>query len=198
MPRIMLNDFVEVVKKSGLPKVTKVAQIKNRDVYSPMTDFYKPLRDEIVELHKKNGDKTSLTKVLNGLSDPKKQANYPAAISGYQKWWGKKKLEWFQPSNASYAYQGIEVSLNPELGLRIDGQPHILKLYLKDEKLPKAHADIITGLMELGLRSKFKDESINILDVRNAKTFAFGEGIKRVQYLINSELSFIATLWNEV
>lgn len=57
---ISLTDLVDVISKSGSPKATKVNQIKNRKPYHPTADFYKPLRDEIIRIHKEGLEKKLL------------------------------------------------------------------------------------------------------------------------------------------
>ena len=49
MPQISLTDFVDIVSTSGTPKATKVKQVKYRPAYNPAIDFYKRIRDDIVE-----------------------------------------------------------------------------------------------------------------------------------------------------
>lgn len=199
MPKIMLGDFADVVSKSGSPKATKVAQIKNRPDYSPITDFYKPLRDAIIEVHQSGGEKKALSAVMKGVQDQKKQSNYPAAIAGYQKWWGRKKVAWVKPTTGLYSYQGIEVSVNPEIGLTMDGVKHIIKLHLKADALVKNRADLITGLMELTLRENVgKDCVVGILDVRNAKLFRFGSDLHAFHAMVDSELAYVAAIWDRV
>ena len=55
MPQISLTDFVDVVAKAGRPKATKVRQVKERHAYEPAFDFYKSLREHIVENHRHDG-----------------------------------------------------------------------------------------------------------------------------------------------
>jgi hypothetical protein len=108
-------------------------------------------------------------------------------------------MKWFKPPSASYTHQGVEVAINPELGRIIDGQPHIVKLYLKGEKLVKSRANIIPGLMELTLREKAPEGgSIRILDVRNAKAFSFAEELPAFHAMIDGELSYVASMWDRV
>lgn len=199
MPRITLTDFVEVVSKAGITKATKIAQIKNRGDYDPVLDFYKPLREGLVSIHKGAGGRSALGGILKRVQDPKKVKNYSALITGYRTWWGRKTLVWFRPTTATYAQHGVEVSINPELGLEINGQPHLVKLYLKDEKLSKTKVDLITGLMEVGLRSQVATTtSLSLLDVRNGKLFTSSLGSPAHQPMINAELSYIASLWPHV
>jgi hypothetical protein len=156
MPKITLTDFVDIVSKSGTPKATKVAQVKNRAAYDPRQDFYRAARERIVETHQKGQDKAFLRRVLVGLTDPKKITSYPEIIKGYTRWWGRKSLSWFTPPSDLFAVHGVDVSVNPELGLEINGDRHIIKLYFKDDALTKTKSDIVTHLMETCLRPRIK------------------------------------------
>lgn len=199
MPSLSLTDLVDVVSKAGTPKATKVAAIKNRKGYSPATDFYKPMRDGIIEIHQKGWDKKALGDLQKSLMDPKKMTNYPGAIDGYRRWWGKKNINWFNPPRNTYGHAGIDVAINPELGLEIDGKRHIVKLYLKAEPLTKLRVNLITVLMEVSLRSVCKDDDLlAILDVRQAKLFTVDTSIKPIKAVVDAELAYIAALWPSV
>ncbi len=199
MPRITLTDLIEVVTKSGSPKATKVSQLKNRQAYDPATDFYKPLREGLVSLHKKGGAKTDLANLTKGLVDPKKAANYPPMVAGYKKWWGQKTLEWFAPPGDTYSNSGIDVAINPEIGLKINGQAHVIKLYLKTDALTKTKADLIVTLMNHVLgASQAAGTQFSVLDVRNSKLFTYSATGKNFKPMVDAELSYIASLWPHV
>lgn len=194
-----LTDLVDVVSKAGTPKATKVADIKHRAEYTPATDFYKPLRDGVIEIHRQGKTRKALDSLLGSLSDKKKLANYPEAIDGYSKWWGKKSLAWFEPPRTVYGHAGIEVSVNPELGLVVDGKRHIVKLYLKNDPLTKLRTDLITVLMEVALRPKCKDDDVLcLLDMRKSKMFSASASLKATQAVVNAELAYVAALWPNV
>lgn len=199
MPRMSLTDFVDVVSKSGTPKANKVAQIKNRPDYEPAVDFYKPLRQFIVDNHKKALGKFSATDILASVTDPKKMANYPAAIEGYRKWWGNKVLEWFDPAVGSFVAHGVDVVVNPELGLVVNGTRHVIKLYFKAEPLSKARVDIVTHMMEETLRDSCPGgEIMAVLDIRRAKLITPTVPIPRLTAALNAELAYIAAMWEAV
>lgn len=198
-PSLVLSDFIEIVSKSGNPKVTQVAQIKNRGDYSPATDFYKPLREAIIALHKKEGKTSELNNILRKITDHTKLSHYPPIITAYQKWCNKKKLTWFNPPTGEYTSQGVEVVVNPQLGLNIGDMPHIIKLHFNTSKLSKARADISVGLMEMVLREKTTPNTqICILDIRHGRMFYPPEKSKTLKALIDSELAYIATLWDQL
>ena len=196
MPTLSLTDFVDIAGKTGTTKATKIAEVKHRPKYNPAFDFYKALREGIAEAHQNNQPKGSLDQLLSHLTDSKKQANYPAAIAGYKKWWGKKQVVWFTPPRAEYLQSGISVTINPELGLEINGQRFIIKLYFKPEPVPKLRMDIVLELMgtALGAQCK-KNETLALLDVRQSKLFTLGPVNKTILAMVNAELAYVASIW---
>jgi hypothetical protein len=199
MPRISLADFVDIVSKSGTPKATKVAQVKNRPDYEPAVDFYKPLREFIVDNHKRALPKFAPAAVLASITDPKKMTNYPAAVEGYRKWWGSKTLEWFDPAVGTFSAHGVDVVVNPELGLVVNGKPYVIKLYFKADPLSKARIDVVTHMMEETLRGSHREgETMAVLDVRRARLLAPTVPIPRLTAALNAELAYIAAMWEAV
>lgn len=200
MPKITLTDFVDIVSKSGTPKATKVAQVKNRPAYDPKTDFYKKVREAIVDTHQRGASKADLSAALSNLKDTKKQVNYPDVLQGYKKWWGKKTLSWFVPPSGTFTAHGVDVSINPELGLEINGTKHIIKLYFKGEGLAKNRANIVTCLMGIQLNAAAPAGAImSVLDVRNAKLVsAANTPSPTFSAALTAELAYIAALWPNV
>lgn len=196
MPQISLTDLVDVVSASGTPKATKVGAIKNRGPYTPGTDFYRPLRDGIIDIHTKGAQKAAVLGITKSLSNFKKIGNYSEALNGYAKWWGKKPIKWFQPARSTYSKSGIDVTVNSQLGLEIDGVPHLIKLYLKPDALSKSRVDLITVLMDSQLRDIAPHNTIMaVLDVRRGKLFPLSVNGKPVKAMIDAELAYIASLW---
>lgn len=194
MPVLSLTDLVDLVSKTGTPKATKVREIKNRDAYQPATDYYKRFRDGVVEIHSEGEGKDSLQNILAALP-PHKIENYSEVVEGYRKWWGRKELEWFDPPRDFYNYNDFSVSVNPELGLFINGEPHVVKLYLKADPLSKLRVDVVGSLMGITL-ADHADVKFGILDVRNSKLFVSAASIGMP--LIDAELAYVESLWPHV
>lgn len=197
MISLTLSDVVDVFSKSGRPKATKVRQIKNREAYQPATDYYRPLRTALTEIHANGKDRSALASILPSITDPKKIANYHELVEAYGKFWGRKKIEWFTPPRASYSNNGVEVIVNPELGLIVDGQQIVVKLYLKTDEISKAQIELVPVLMELVLRSQVSENVLMaLLDVRKGKLHYLGtSSMATSTAMINAELSYVATLW---
>jgi hypothetical protein len=200
MPTITLTHFVDFVSKAGTPKLTVVKNAKQQlaDGYDPATDFYKAIRDGIVSMHKKGQPKTALDTVLHGLTDRKKITAYPPLVSGYKKFLGKKEIAWFAPRRDDWSHNGLTVSVNPELGLTIDGTHHAIKLYFKSEALTKLRIDVVTQLMELALDNAKKPMVFAVLDLRNAKLFTSNGVNQGLVALLQGEASSFAQIFKAV
>jgi len=199
MPTLTLSDVVDVFSKSGTPKATKVKQIKYRPDYQPATDYYRALRAAVVNIHSNGGDRSALDTVVPSITDFKKIGNYQEIIDGYKKFWGRKKIDWFDPPRGTYSYAGIDVRVNPELGLIIDGKRIVIKLYLKSEEISKQRIELIPVLMEVVLRNNLhQDDLVALLDVRKGKIHYLGPAITPATAMVNAELSYIASLWSSI
>lgn len=199
MPQLSLTDLVDVVSKMGTPKATKVRQIKTRPAYSPATDFYRPLRVAIADIHKACKTKKTLEQFVDQLKDHKKLGRYSTAAKGSSKWWRQKTMKWFEPPRTAYTAAGVDVIVNPELGLFIDDTPHLIKMYFKDEPLAKVRIDLITVLMEETLRPLAKHgEVMSVLDVNEGRLFNLSVAISPTKAMINAELAYVSALWPHV
>ncbi|NKB87176.1 MAG: hypothetical protein GKS06_03010 [Acidobacteria bacterium] len=195
MPHLSLTDLVDIVSASGTPKLTKVRGVMNRDDYEPAFDYYKQFRDAVLATHRANEGKAALTKRLSNVANPKKVQNYDVLLKGYKSWWGHKTLKWSKPPKADYLQNGVSVRVNPELGLLVNGTPHVIKLYLKADKLSKLRVDLITHVMELVLRgSARKGAVMSVLDVRRSKLISPTVPIADLTAALNAELAYVREL----
>lgn len=199
MPDVSLTTFMDFVSKSGSAKLTVVRQWKNKPEYHPARDFYKLVRDTIVEMHRSGGVPGMLAGLLDGLGNQNRLAHYPSVIDGYSRWLSRRRHEWFGPPNASWAHGDLAVTVNPELGLVISDVPHIIKLYFKAEPLSRQNAAVIMGLMGLACRDQVGDDHmVGVLDVRNARLYTRGVGIDTDTALLRGEAAYWLTVWPEV
>lgn len=174
--RVGLTNFVDFVNKTATQKLTVVRKQKkeNTEDYEVYADFYKAVREGIVNMHKKGQDKSALDGVLKGLADKRKKKHFAAIITGYKEFLGRKKVSWFPPPKDEWTHAGLAMRLKPEVGLVINGERHAIKLYLREKPtLKKANADIITHLMDFVLvPGKRNRPRFCVLDVRRNKLFS--------------------------
>ncbi len=196
---ISLTDFVDFVCKAGSSKLTKVKQVKNREEYSPATDFYKALREGIKKNHESDGERKDLKKILDKVTDNKKIKNYSEAIDGYRKFWGNKTFKYFSPPSKHWVKGDLDIRINPELGLEYNGNFIIVKLYLKSDKLGKDKIEQILTLMESQLRKGFdKEIKMAVLDVKNGKLFLKENDDVSLFPLLEGEAISFETIWKGI
>jgi hypothetical protein len=196
--KVSLTYFVDFVLKAGTPKLTVVRNFKNNGEYDPAADFYKKIRDGIVDFHEKNQPSSALDKLLEGVTDEKKRTAYPAILTGHKKFMGKKSMTWFSPPSAQWSAGGLTVSLNPELGLEIGAAKTVLKLYFKEDKLEKRRAEIIAHLMMRALGANTPQTTFGVLDVRRGKVIEPPTPIAGHDALLTGEATSFAVMYNSL
>ncbi len=192
--RISLTTFVDFVSKSGTPKITVVRRFKHGAAYRPTFDFYKPVRDAIVDVHEHGKRRKALDAIVAGLQDPRKLAAFTAVVRGHKKFMRRHAASWFDPPKGSWVEGGIVVHVNPELGLEIRGVPHVVKLYFKAEPMPKKNVATIARLMAKALGEPGSRTSFGVLDVRRGVLHVPSGGVPGIDALLASEAASFAAI----
>ena len=189
MPEVSLTEFVDFVIKSGTPRLTQVRMIRRRheEGYDPSRDFYRKLRDGIVELHQEGQPKSSLDALAKGIPDRNKRNTYPVLVRAYKKFLGKKQTAWYEPYKTHWEYGKLRVRVNPELGLSINGDDHLIKLYFKDQKLTKDRVAVISQMMLDALGDDAEGQNVALLDVRNSRLHVFDAPDPALKPLLEGE-----------
>lgn len=190
---VNLTSFVDFVVASGGARITKVAEIKNRPEYNPAFDFYRPLRNAIVEMHSRGTDPADLQYILKDLTDPKKIAGYPSLIASYSRLAKTQKSSWFQPNRAAWEHAGLSVSVNPELGLQVNGVKHLVKLYFKSGLQP-SRLGVIHEIMRASLGTA-GEPIMAVTDVAAGKMHVPRKR-KGMDVLLKSEAAAFMEIWN--
>ena len=199
MDAVSLTKFIDFVSKSARPKMTVVKNWKNRDDYSPKTDYYKRFRDAVIKLHKEDLEKKHLTGLIGTIINKNKLKHYPAMIQGYKKWMGRKQFEWFKPQRVIWKSGKFELNVNPELRLKIDKVPYFIKLYMKADKLTKAKADLITNVMaDAYMPAAPKYCNFAVLDVRASRLYSATNTDSDLLLLLQGEAAYWTKVYNAI
>lgn len=200
--RISLTEFVDFTLRRDLAKVTKVREIKYKRKYEPAVDLWKAMREGIVELHK--GGKVD-TRGLNAITAAQthdlKLRHYPIAAAGYLKFLGRRPQDFFPPPQGIWKAGDLEVKINPEVGLRINGHPTVIKLYFKSPPLTTPRVQASIGAMVAVLTNRADPEThFGVVDVKAGKLFGPDgrSSAADVQILIKAEARSFVEIWNSV
>jgi hypothetical protein len=200
MEKLSMTYLVDFANKAGTPKVTVVRTFKARGEYDPRADFYRPLRAGIVEMHEEGRRSMEvLDALLRGLRDPKKKGPYAENVEGYKRFLGSRSVTWFKPPVATWTRGKLEVSVNPELGLVLDGKPHLVKLYCKGETLTRNREEMLAHLMHEALRQRAPEGTIfGILDVRAGKLITPKVRVEGLDALLLAEADCFVTIYDSL
>lgn len=184
--------------RAGPPKASKLAVIKHRGPYSPASDFYKGIRETLVETHAGGHSKSYLIAQASArATNVRKAAHYPAIAAEHCRWWGRKYLCWFDPPRATWSSNGVSVSVNPELGLIINGTEHVLKLHFKDQPLARHRIAVGLELMGAALAITRPGAVFGILDIRRRRVHPYLHNAV-MQAQLAAETAYIASLWPHI
>lgn len=201
MVHITLADFLDFVSKSGSSKLSKVKRLKHRPPYRPSFDFYRPLRETIAAVHREGGDRAALEQKL-ALALPEElhqRLELGHVAAAYRSWWGRKQIRWFEPPRILWTHGDISININPDVGLLIDGAPHLLKLWFKDVPLGKRGLDVVFQLMaDATAGSVPAGTEVGVLDVRRSRLFSPTVETPGASAWLTGEVAYLSAAWAEV
>lgn len=90
--------------------------------YLPSQDYYSYLRQEVVDLIKNGRPKGDLDQVF-GLAPTARHDNYRNCVEGFKRWMGSKSFKWLEPVHGIWSASGLDVRVNPELHVLLNGEP---------------------------------------------------------------------------
>ena len=197
MERVSLTYFVDFVLKVGTPKLSGVKEFKEHR-YDHLTDFYKPLREAIVDMHEKGKPHRALDDFIATLNDERKRRIFPGLVESYQAW-HKPGMKWFTPPQTTLAVGDLEININPELGFEIDGTPYLVKTYFRGEPLAQKRVATVLGLITAALGPGRPGTVFAMLDVKNGSLRTLKSAPNpRLGLLLRGEAASFSTIYAAV
>ena len=197
MERVSLSYFVDFVLKVGTPKLSGVKEFKEHR-YDHLTDFYRPLREAIIEMHEKGKPDRALDEFLTTLGDERKRRIFPGLVQGYRKFL-RPTMKWFTPPHTTLPVGDLEINVNPELGFEIDGTPYVIKTYFRGEPLAQKRVGVVLGLVTSALGPGRPGTVFGMLDVKNARLHTLKSAPNpRLGLLIRGEAASFSTIYASV
>jgi len=152
-----MTRFVDFALASGVSKATALCDFK-RHKEDSVTDFYKRLREQMIDVHRRGLDPArSFETLLRSVEDPRAHSIWPKIIDGHAAFLkANPDARWFKPAQATY-------QAGP--GMAIDGVAHHVKLYFRSEDLGPKRVDFTIALMVEALPIPTNHKAV-ILDLR--------------------------------
>lgn len=134
---ISLNQFFPFVLADSMAKRSQLLAIKRtQGFYTPAVDYWRLLRLQIAAYHQfRPGPGPDALDTAIELAHPSRKEHYVTAVTNYRRFLGRKKIEWLdKPRRAVWLADELQVRVNPELHITINGEPHVVKLYLRSDR----------------------------------------------------------------
>ncbi|AID00394.1 MULTISPECIES: hypothetical protein [Bacillus subtilis group] len=150
---IPLSSFIQFTfTQTGSARTNCIRKIKKQieEGYSPGIDYWKQLRDGIIKFHKGIISLEEFHNIPLRFQEESKRRNYLIAINNHITHFKNKKLELFETGKSHWIYQDeLYVKSTPNLGLKINGVPYLLKIDGRkgDKKIDKRKAETALALM---------------------------------------------------
>ncbi len=179
--RIPLTRFTDFINASNMDRQDVVKDTIDFGEYSPCKDFYKDMRDAIVSFFKDGGTIEDLEEEMVLVRD-KKKPQYLLLLHGFKKWVNNKRIIYLGEEACDFELNGLKISINPELLLKINGKKTVVKLYFKGGKqINERKKDSFIPIPVLMKNAfsvfgeKYKDYDFAVLDIRNSRLFHITE-----------------------
>jgi hypothetical protein len=195
MPEILVKEFSDIATTSGLPKLTKIRNEKHKDPYEPAGDYYKKLREAIIDCHKHNLGIEHIEETARNYPNRERRLNYVPIASAYTTWHGDNSYTWFDPPRYKVIINDVTIVVNPELGLAMNGEDVIIKLYFLKEAIPRSMANYILYLMERACQGT---RSCKILDIKRKKLLSFSGNHDLFEIACTAETAYINSIWGAI
>ena len=197
MEKVSMTYFVDFVLKVGTPKLSGVKEFKEHR-YDHLTDFYRPLRGAIIDMHEKGKPTRALDDFLGTLTDERKRRIFPGLVEEYKKFI-RPGMKWFTPPHTTLPVGDLEININPELGFEIDGTPYLIKTYFRGEPLAQKRVATVLGLLTAGLGTGRPGTVFGMLDVKNGRLRTLKSAPNpRLGLLIRGEAASFSTIYASV
>ncbi len=131
---ISLTQFFPFVLADSMAKRSELRSIKRvQGTYTPAVDYWRLLRLQIAAHHQfEPGSGPDALATAVELAHPRRKEHYRTAVTHYRRFLGRKKVEWIaKPRRGMWLSGDLQVRVNPEMLVTINGEPHVVKLYLK-------------------------------------------------------------------
>lgn len=169
---ISMTRFADFVVSDSMGQFTKVKEVRRQyeKPYVPSADFWSRWREGVEDIHRRSGTRDHLTKVseeaLHNRAD-----QYESACLGYGRFWGRKRIEVLgSPKPSIWTHGRLQVRVNPEWLLRINGKDTVVKLHLKERlQLNQRLANPLLHLLQMHFGTAGATPALALLDVHRGK-----------------------------
>jgi hypothetical protein len=192
---ISLSTFTVFVATSARNRhnVVRDTLLRQNTDFDLAADYWFRLRRTIADAHRK-GDAEIIREFRP--KDARKTENYTTRSAAYLKWLNGRRVEWLGAPRRTWSSGGLTVGVSPHLPIAINGRPHTIHLWCRNEPLD---ADRVAPV--LCLLSQLYGEpgrKVGLLDVQRGRFLAAGRKSDGLESLLVGEAAAFVAIWHEI
>jgi len=127
----------------------------------------------------------------------KKTAHYSEIVKGYRQFLKGQQIASFDPPAGKWSHRDLTVTVNPELGLKLGGADHLVKLYFKSPAVSRRRVEVVLHLME-GSLAHSSNNQIGLLDARRGKLWSPKALSPDLHALLAGEAAGFLEMWGHI
>ncbi len=202
---VSLSQFYPFVLADSLAKRSRAESIRRvHAMPSPAIDYWRLLRLHVVAHHQLAADPrpeppgaTDPLDAAVDLAGPERHHLYERAVANYRRFLGRSRVEWIdQPRRTIWTAGRLKVRVDPELHVTIDGDPHVVKLYLKADPalaLTQRTANPLVWLLTDGHGHLGRPL---VLDLLRGRAFGLTRPTLDHEALLRAQAAAFVSLWD--
>lgn len=195
--KISMTSFSSFCIADPMSQASKAREIRKRyeAPYTPSSDFWSRWREGIEGIHRRDGVRDDLQAIGDQAKD-NRQEQYTSAASGYRKFWGRKSIEIVGAVKPAIWQHGrLQVKVNPEWVMRINGELTVVKLHLTDRlTLNQRLSNPLLHLLEAHHGST--EREVALLDVHRGKLWRPTASSRQLQDALRMQAAAFVVGWD--
>ncbi|OUB25816.1 hypothetical protein BK739_18685 [Bacillus thuringiensis serovar pirenaica] len=198
--KVGLTQFLDFTLKGSTAKTTFIKNLKSQPEYQPAFDYWKQLRETVIKFHQ-NKLSFEYFETLVQTVDQKKKQNYIDVIKQYKKFIKNKDISWFDPGKSHWKSDDLIVRSSSELGLFINNEPHLIKLFFKGkkERIDKYNINsTLTLLNESTFSNERNDVNYTVLNIQKNRMYTNNSINNNHLVALKSEANQFCYIWNNL
>lgn len=174
MASISLMSFMSYLGAAEEDRAEQVAgMLRPRAAGHPFArNSYAVLREAIVDLHQHNLDLMFLLAAQPWPRDSGRSRHYEELARDYVRWLDGRQLQYFAVRPAAYEVPGLTITIDPDLGLAIDGRRYAVNLCFWRNALRREVVEPLLHVIKTCLAGEDQALTPAVLHVRDGQLLA--------------------------
>jgi hypothetical protein len=196
--RISMTSFADFVVCDSLGQFAKVRAIQKQyeREYFPGADFWSRFQQGVETILSNGGRPADLDGIYQSARH-NRGSQYDSGCKGFRKFWGKQKIELAgTPQVATWDHGRLQVRVNPEWILRINGELVVVKMHLKKNLLLNQRlVNPMLYLLNQKYGSAVEGPRVAILEVHQGKLWKPGKSQRDLDPVLHMEAAAFVAGW---